>query len=249
MAEEYKGDTVRLALFSDIHANWAAFEAVWADLTQYDVHGVYSLGDNVGYGPSPQEVVAFLHTHGVLSIQGNHERGLVTPQERSWFNPHARQGLEQTRSMMAPEWIQALAAYPLSRVVENARLVHGCPPDSPFTYLFEYEEDPAQLFEMFDEPICFVGHTHELQWVRSQKGRVTHGLLHHGVLTLDTTARYVVNIGSVGQPRDGDNRAKYVIWDTDQSTLTVRFVPYDIQDTVDKIMARGLPQSSASRLW
>ncbi|MGM0646596.1 MAG: metallophosphoesterase family protein [Thermodesulfobacteriota bacterium] len=240
---------MRLALLSDIHANWAALEAVWADLKEHDVNGVYTLGDNVGYGPSPQDVVAFLHTHGVLSIQGNHERGLVASQERAWFNPHARQGLEQTRSMMSPEWIQVLAAYPLSRVVENARLVHGCPPDSPFTYLFEYEEDLAQLFEMFEETICFVGHTHELKWVRSQKGQVTSGPLNRGVLPLDKGARYMVNIGSVGQPRDGDNRAKYVIWDTHQSTLSVRFVSYDIQDTVDKIMAQGLPQSNATRLW
>ncbi|MFO7718547.1 MAG: metallophosphoesterase, partial [Desulfohalobium sp.] len=75
------------------------------------------------------------------------------------------------------------------------------------------------------------------------------GPLNRGVLPLDKGARYMVNIGSVGQPRDGDNRAKYVIWDTHQSSLTVRFVSYDIQDTVDKIMAQGLPQSNATRLW
>jgi len=241
---------VRLALLSDIHANWAALEAVWGDIQRQHVDAVYSLGDNVGYGPNPQEVVAFLHHHGVPSVQGNHERGLTDPASRAWFNPHARKTLEQTRKLLDAKWLEVLATYPMFRIVHGARLVHGSPPDSAHTYLFEWqEEDLPDLFAAFPEPLCFVGHTHELIRVHFAEGRAERNVMSRGVLPLERGSRYVLNIGSVGQPRDGDNRAKYAIWDTRQETVDVRFVAYDIQDTVDRILARGLPKANATRLW
>ncbi|ACV68994.1 metallophosphoesterase family protein [Desulfohalobium retbaense] len=241
---------MRLAILSDIHANWAALQAVWQDLEEQGVDSVYSLGDNVGYGPSPQEVVAFLHNHNVPSVQGNHERGLTNPASRAWFNPHARQALEQTRALMDPQWITVLSHYPLYRVVQGARLVHGAPPDSAHTYLFEWDDgELPELFTRFSETLCFVGHTHELMLVCLESGRARRDVLRRGVFALEAGSRYVVNVGSVGQPRDGDNRAKYVIWDTEQASLEVRFVAYDIQDTVDRIGACGLPRANATRLW
>jgi diadenosine tetraphosphatase ApaH/serine/threonine PP2A family protein phosphatase len=241
---------MRVGLLSDIHANWSALQAVWQDIKGQGLDCIYSLGDNVGYGPDPQAVTAFLYQQGVLSVQGNHEQGLIDPGCLAWFNAQARQALEQTSSLIDPEWIRVLAEYPKARVVHGARLVHGCPPESAFRYLFEWPDGLLpRLFATFEETLCFVGHTHELAVAVFKHGRAWRSGLAEGTYRLEQDARYLLNIGSVGQPRDGDNRAKYAIWDTVQASVEIRFVPYDIQDTVYRIKARGLSLANAERLW
>jgi diadenosine tetraphosphatase ApaH/serine/threonine PP2A family protein phosphatase len=132
----------------------------------------------------------------------------------------------------------------------DCRLVHGAPPDSPSIYLFELSD--ARIPAVLDQAgrrLCFVGHTHDLELVSEQDGQVWHEPLGQGEISLAPDKRYIVNIGSVGQPRDGDNRAKYAIIDVEQGSLEIRFVAYDIAATVKMIKERGLPAIYGQRLW
>jgi diadenosine tetraphosphatase ApaH/serine/threonine PP2A family protein phosphatase len=138
-----------------------------------------------------------------------------------------------------------------SLVIYQSRFVHGFPPDSTDIYLFQVPNDILnQTFKKMKERLCFVGHTHELKLIGfdgkiSQRIPLKEGTVNH----LDLDRKYIINVGSVGQPRDGNNNAKYVIWNTSEDTLEVRFVPYDIASVVGKIIAAGLPKVHADRLW
>jgi len=128
--------------------------------------------------------------------------------------------------------------------------VHGFPPDSPLTYLFQIPDDRIKReMEKLSEQICFIGHTHMLE-IRSYDGQTCKSnSLEQGIMPLEKGKKYILNIGSVGQPRDGDNRAKYAIWDSSESTLDIRFIAYDIAVVVKKIETVGLLEEHARRLW
>ncbi|MEJ5357698.1 MAG: metallophosphoesterase family protein [Desulfobacterales bacterium] len=240
---------MRLAILSDIHGNLDAFEAVLEDLATRRVDAVYSLGDNIGYGAQPEEVVELLVRRGIPSVLGNHELAALDPSTLDWFNPAARRSLALTLSWLRPDTRAFLAALPRFRSVHGLRLVHGFPPDSPTTYLFEIPWlDFAARFACFPERICLVGHTHLLGLYRLLEGQVREEALSEGEHALDPASRYLVNVGSVGQPRDGDPRAKYVIWDEGRGTLEVRCVSYDAPAAAARILARGLPPEHARRL-
>jgi diadenosine tetraphosphatase ApaH/serine/threonine PP2A family protein phosphatase len=129
-------------------------------------------------------------------------------------------------------------------------LVHACPPDDMKTYLFEISLTRfSQIFQDMAYNICMVGHTHDLALVSYTAGKVTITPLSQGVKRLDKNSKYIVNVGSVGQPRDGNNNAKYVLWNHESRALEVRFVPYDIGKTAARIMALNLPRINADRLW
>jgi diadenosine tetraphosphatase ApaH/serine/threonine PP2A family protein phosphatase len=118
------------------------------------------------------------------------------------------------------------------------------------TYLFQLSI--SQLKEAFlamEEKICFLGHTHDLGIISFDGDEVIQASLGNGIVSLHKDYQYIINVGSVGQPRDGNNNAKYVIWDTDSETVEVRFVPYDIAATADKIIELGFPEFNARRLW
>jgi diadenosine tetraphosphatase ApaH/serine/threonine PP2A family protein phosphatase len=139
---------------------------------------------------------------------------------------------------------------PYYHLIAQCRCVHGYPPESAKTYLFQ--KLPYQLIKTFKEMverICFVGHTHDLEIVHFDGRQAERHPLGEGPVTLDPDLHYIINIGSVGQPRDGSNQAKYVIYDPETHLLDVRFVTYDIAATVEKIKAAGLPEAHAIRLW
>lgn len=240
---------MRIALLSDIHGNLDAFEAVLGDLEAQGVDAAYSLGDNIGYGAQPEEVVRLLRLRGIPSVLGNHELAAKQPETLSWFNPAARRSLALTLEWLAPQDRAFLAALPSFRSVHGVRLVHGFPPDSPTTYLFEIPlHELGDRVASFAERICFVGHTHLLGLHRLEGGTAHEEDLGPGEHPLDPQARYLVNVGSVGQPRDGDPRAKYAVWDTGRGILAIHCVPYDAAAAAAKILARGLPAEHARRL-
>ncbi|MBW2091255.1 MAG: metallophosphoesterase family protein, partial [Deltaproteobacteria bacterium] len=128
--------------------------------------------------------------------------------------------------------------------------VHGCPPDDMTTYLFEVSSLRFKsIFKGMKERLCFVGHTHSLNIIQFNGEQVIQSSLKEGKTALKEDMKHIINCGSVGQPRDGDNRAKYVIWDTESRLLEVRFVSYDISLTAAKIIERGLPEIYARRLF
>jgi diadenosine tetraphosphatase ApaH/serine/threonine PP2A family protein phosphatase len=154
-----------------------------------------------------------------------------------------------TREALSPEARDYVAGLPNFKVLRGLRFVHGFPPRSPTLYLFQMSmRGYRRGLRMAPEPLIFVGHTHELDLVSWDGASPNFHGLREGTVPLDPGLRYIVNAGSVGQPRDGDNRAKYVIWDDQTRTLEVRFVDYDVGAVVRKIRAAGLPEVNATRL-
>jgi predicted phosphodiesterase len=241
---------MRLAVISDIHGNLEAFKEVLADIDQSDVDRIICLGDNIGYGPEPEEVVRLLRSRDIPSVMGNHEWGLIDERHLEWFNPFARTALLQTRELLSEDSLEYIRTLPASIIDRDCRFVHGCPPESITTYLFELTRDELGIIlSHSDEYLTFVGHTHELVLVSCTDRTVQPLPFSKGPNSLEADDWYLVNIGSVGQPRDGSNQAKYVIWDDETRILHLRLVPYDIAKTANKIIELGFPRMFADRLW
>jgi predicted phosphodiesterase len=237
-----------LAVISDIHANLEAFEAVLEDIDSRGISRIVCLGDLVGYGPNPEEVVRLVEQRSIPSVAGNHEMGVLHDKSLSWFNPKTRANVLRMRTMLSEKSRTFLATLPRSLLLDNGMFVHGFPPRSPFVYLYNLSEKTlARRLGTLPVPIVFVGHTHELVLKGLLHGEVESLVLGQGILPLDWE-KCIVNVGSVGQPRDGDPRAKYVVWEREAKTIEVCFVPYDAQKTADKIKHLGLPEYYGERL-
>jgi diadenosine tetraphosphatase ApaH/serine/threonine PP2A family protein phosphatase len=242
---------MQIAVLSDIHANLEAFRRVLEDIDSQcpGVDEIISLGDTLGYGPEPEACMALLRRRGIVSVQGNHELAVATAKYRRWFNPQSRKALHRTCELVSDETVAYIRELPPCLTRHGCLFVHGMPPDSAFRYLFDIEDDGlADLFSQFAEAVAFVGHTHELERISWDGRRATRHILERGQHLLDRSSRHIVNIGAVGQPRDGDNRAKYVLWDTRTWSLTVRFVAYDIQAAMAGFQPAGMPDQYARRL-
>lgn len=239
----------RVALLSDPHGNLEALSSVLADMDSQGADAAVCLGDAIGYGPEPEAVVGLLRARHMPMVLGNHEHGIAGTARLCCFNPQAREALELTACLLLPGTVAFLAGLPHFLSLHGARFVHGCPPDRMKTYLFGIKDQAlVALFSRFPEEICFVGHTHELALVTFD-GITAQRVDLPEVVRLTPGYRYIVNVGSVGQPRDGNNRAKYVLWEPETRIVKVRQVAYDIQKTVDQIKKVGLPQVYADRLW
>lgn len=240
---------MRVAVMADIHGNLEAFEAVLADGETRGLDATVSLGDNVGYGPDPEAVVRLLRRREIPSVAGNHELAVRNARLRRWFNPTARRSVEMTREALSRDSRDYIARLPNVRVLWGLRFVHGFPPRSPTLYLFQMStRGYRRAFRMAPEPVMFVGHTHELDRVAWDGVSLEFPGLREDFVRLEPDRRFIVNAGSVGQPRDGDKRAKYVIWDDRERTLEVRRVAYDVAAVVRKIRKAGLPDVNATRL-
>ncbi len=234
---------MRLAVLSDIHGNLEALQAVLADLDGQAPGAVVCLGDAVGYGPDPEAVVRLLTDREIPCIQGNHEQAVLSAERRRWFNPTSRRSLDITLTLLTPPILKIIDCWPSHIACAEYYAVHGCPPDDAYSYLFALEEEElAALFGRFSQTVCFVGHTHTLFLATWQGNQAKLDEIRPGLLPLHRADRYVINVGSVGQPRDGSRAAKYALWDSDRFTLEIRSVRYDTGPTIAKIKALGFPE-------
>lgn len=240
---------MRTAIISDIHGNATALEEVLKDIKASSVDMTISLGDNIGYGPEPEKVIQLLRSNHIPSVIGNHELAVNRPKLLSWFNPIARTSLEKTISLMSESSFQYILNFNNCMVLNNLRFVHGFPPGSVTLYLFEMDEEKIKdVMIKMHEQLCFIGHTHILEIVTLDGNTISQNRLKEGVLKLDPKCKYLINAGSVGQPRDGTAHAKYIIVDTLADELTVKYITYDVSDTIKKIYQAGLPEQHALRL-
>ncbi len=241
---------MKLAIFSDAHGNYDAFHKVMNDIEKSDVEAVISLGDNIGYGPEPDRVIKKLEALDIPSVEGNHELAVKNEEYLNWFNPAARKSLLKTRDLLSKASIRSISKFKPFITAYDCRFVHGFPPDSPLIYLFQVSDNRKQeVLKEMAERLCFIGHTHTLEIISYDGRSIKHEELPEGTTRLDATSKYIINVGSVGQPRDSSNNAKYVIWDSLEDSLDVRFLSYDIAAVVNKIKAAGLPEEHAHRLW
>ncbi len=236
---------MRVAVISDIHSNLPALEAVLDALGQRDA--LWVLGDIVGYGPYPDEVVERLRDEEAVAIQGNHDAAVLGRIPTGTFNDLARAAVAWTRETLQARNMDWLAQLPETRREGDFTLAHGSPRDPLWEYLFSIPTARINL-AAFETPYCIVGHTHHQLTFRDDQGQV-HALPAQdgGRLSLDER-RCILNPGSVGQPRDGDPRACAMTVDTDAAEVAWQRVEYDIERTQAAIRALPLPRQLADRL-
>lgn len=234
---------MRLLIISDIHGNLEALQAVLREAQgRYD--RCFCLGDVVGYGADPQACAALVRDVAAVVIRGNHDRACVAPESALDFNPIARLAVEWTHNQLdAPTraWLESLPAGPV--LSDGIQLAHGSPLDED-----EYITSTAQaavLLAGAGEPLTCIGHTH-LQGGWRMRGERTEAVARNGALPLDPGQRYLLNPGSVGQPRDGDWRAAYMICDGGNAEFCR--ADYDLAGAQGKILRAGLPPTLAERL-
>lgn len=234
------------AVISDVHANFSALESVLTDIKARNIQNIYFLGDAVGYGPEPNECLEFLKSECRVVLAGNHDWGVCGMTDISYFNRYARWAIEWTRTNISVVNLESLKRLPLSYSdeEESLSLVHAtpCEPDR-WHYLMDVS-DAERNFSCFTTRFCFVGHSHRPLIIEE---------LPSGDLVTERRRRLVgpdsrciINCGSVGQPRDGDNRASYAVAGEDMVEI-VR-VSYDYSKTQKKMAQSGLPLPLIERL-
>ncbi len=237
---------MRYGIFSDIHGNSDALQAVLAALEQEAVDRIICAGDIVGYGGAPHECLELCRHRRIPSIAGNHDRGAcgLSPEEK--FNVMARAALHWTQEYLSSADIHFLTRLPL--LYQDARIVvvHGTldRPDD-FHYL-QGTEEARKMFPQFQQNICFVGHTHVPGVFLFRSGKAEN--LESFSVRMDKDSRLIVNVGSVGQPRDRDPRAAYCIYDVEKQHVEIKRIAYNIMGAQQKIRTHGLPDYLAQRL-
>ncbi len=241
----------RTIVIGDVHSNLPALQAVIADAGEADAW--LCIGDTVGYGPYPNESVRLVSGLEALAVAGNHDLGCTGVIPTWSFNPEARQACEWTGQALDRESRDYLLSIERRERGADFLLVHGSPMDPVWEYVLSSAAARAN-FGAFDQRLCFHGHTHVpavfvLKEERAGAGAVELITPEDGrVIELQTGVRYMVNVGSVGQPRDGDPRACYVEYDEAGGVLTYRRVSYSVRDVQERMEEEGLPEFLARRL-
>jgi diadenosine tetraphosphatase ApaH/serine/threonine PP2A family protein phosphatase len=233
---------MRIAVISDVHANWPALEAVLASFGGVD--DVVCLGDVVGYGGDPLRCLDHIRGAGWLTLTGNHDRACTDADALGWFNEDAARAIRWTMHELDADRLQWLRDLPEQDSREDARLVHASPREPVYEYVLDARTAAANL-QLLGDAICFHGHTHLPGVFHVEQGRVAHDY-QLGAIPLPRPA--LVNPGSVGQPRDHVPDASYGVWDTEHGTFEFRRVPYDREAAKRSIRGAGLPERFADRL-
>jgi len=235
-------------LFSDIHGNLEALHAALKFLENYPDARIYSLGDIVGYGANPRECIAEVQRIAHVSLAGNHDYASVGLTDITYFNTLAREAVKWTAGTLDENEQAYLANLRLFASMPGKMfLVHATPvlPDA-WNYIMSID-DARQNFMAFDEPVCFLGHSHSpIGICKGPEGTFT---VHNETpLLLAKGCRYIINVGSIGQPRDGDWRACLVVYDDEGCCVEFIRLEYDLASAQEKILRAGLPESLAQRL-
>ena len=236
---------MRIALFSDIHANLEALDAVLADSAAQSCDSHICLGDIVGYNADPVACVEKIQSLVCPVVKGNHDQDSSNDSSLDMMNSNAATAIRWTREQLSPEQRTWLARLRLVRQIQDFTVVHSTL-DQPTSWNYVTNKfDAMASFSYQVTPVCFYGHTH-VPRIFVSDNRV-HEVPGESVV-IEAGSKYFLNTGAVGQPRDGDWRASYCIYDTDRKTVHFRRVEYDIQTTQAKIIAAGLPEFLAERL-
>jgi diadenosine tetraphosphatase ApaH/serine/threonine PP2A family protein phosphatase len=236
---------VRFAVLSDIHANLAALDAVRADLPEVDE--VWVLGDIVGYGPQPNEVIVGLQEMGARSVLGNHDAAAIGTIDTGWFNPDAARAVHWTAEVIDENARAYMGSLPELRTDGPLTAVHGSPRDPMWEYITGADVAAANL-PAFATSICLHGHTHVPVVFAADEERLVVVRATVGEPVSIRAGRSLVNPGSVGQPRDGNPAASYAILDTEAEIVEFRRVAYDVDATQKAMRHAGLPPRLAERL-
>ena len=222
---------MRIGFISDIHANLEALEAALRALEKHQLDKLYCLGDIVGYGANPNECIERVRETCQAVVLGNHDAALIRHTGIQHFNSYAQEAIGWTLRIIKEENMAYLKAAPISQTLDGILLVHSTPlePDN-WNYIFSQKEAQAH-FDVMDTDIAFIGHSHIPIEFKDDK-----------------TGRRIINVGSVGQPRDGDSRFCCGLYETDSGTFQWIRDVYPVENAAEKIRQAGLPEFLAQRL-
>lgn len=233
-------------ILSDIHGNLEALNAVVGSFPKAEDVRVLCAGDVVGYGANPNECVDIVKSLGAVNVMGNHDAAVTGLGSVENFNKYAAQAVLWTRERIANRQAKYLSELPMSRELDDITLAHGTLHDPrEFNYMLT-GADAARSFSLLRTKVCFVGHSHRPDVFISRGGKV-FGTSKRKI-RLEDNERYIMNAGSVGQPRDNDPRACYCVYDTITKEIEFKRVEYDIEASRDAIIKAGLPGFLGERL-
>lgn len=237
---------MRFCILSDIHGNLEALRTTLEDARKENIDEYLCVGDVVGYGADPDECVKLVAQVCSGCVAGNHDWAVLGKFDLHRFNPFARDSVLWTREHLSAQSRTVMEGWPLLYRNDPLMMVHSdLQAPEEFGYLLDVG-DAELTFGWMDRPVCFIGHTHVPMIFEEAKQEIVR--LDEEHLDMQPGARYIINVGSVGQPRDGDSRAAYVILDTDAGTIHFKRVEYDIPTAQEKIIRAGLPSILADRL-
>ena len=236
---------MKYAVIADIHSNLEAFEVVLQDSKDQKCTHYCCVGDVVGYGANPHECLELVRTMGMPVVKGNHDEYCSTEDDLEGFNPHAAHAVIWTREKLTKEERQWLRDLKYVRLVGSFSMVHATL-DGPQRWGYVFDKlMAAASFTYQNTSVCFFGHTHvPVAFIRDS---VVRGGT-YSKFKVESGRKYFVNVGSVGQPRDNNPKAAYVIYDLQEGTIEIRRLDYDIRKAQEKILAAGLPPRLAERL-
>ena len=241
---------MKLAIISDIHSNLEALEAAFEDLQDQSVDTIYCTGDLVGYAANPNEVIDLLQQNKVKCLMGNHDYACFNQRMVDNMVRNSRESIAITKRLLTPESFDLLRNLPGFISENGIYLTHGMPPELLDEYMdLQSKNELIQAFLSFPEQVAFVGHTHLFEVVElTEIGKIEKYEFDGCKLDLKPTSRYMISAGSVGQPRDDNREAGYLIYDTEIQQVTKRTFLYNVELTIQKIAAAGLPERNGRRL-
>ena len=231
-----------IAIISDIHANLEALEAVLKSALKQKVKKIYCLGDIVGYGPDPNECLKLVRESCDAVLVGNHDHAAIGKADVQYFNQYAKTAAFWTKEKLTKENIKYISSLPFTYQDGEMLMVHASPTNPSHWYYILSAYDALLEMQSFSQSLCFIGHSHvPVIYSDDQVFKGEH-------YQFDSEQKSIVNVGSVGQPRDGNYKACYALYDSDTNSLDYIRVEYELQKTYSKIVKEGLPLFLAERL-
>jgi predicted phosphodiesterase len=240
---------MKYGILGDIHSNLSALRAVLEKMDEAGVDTLISVGDVVGYGAAPSACIELLRERGAVVVKGNHDAACVNELDERTFNPYARAAVAWTRTVLSADEKRWLKGLPLVATLEHCQVAHGTlhRPEL-FDYILSLSDADPSLDEM-TRPVCFVGHSHiPLTVMRFVEEPDRSAYTCDAEIDLASTCKALINVGSVGQPRDENPETAYALYDSDEQHASILRIPYDIEVEVARILAAGLPQVLGERL-
>jgi predicted phosphodiesterase len=240
---------MRYGILGDIHSNLSALQTVLARMDAAGVETLVSVGDVVGYGGAPSECIAILRERGAIVVKGNHDAACVGELDDRTFNPYARAAVAWTRTVLSASEKRWLSALPMVATLQHCQIAHGTLHDPElYDYILSLSDADPSLDEMV-RPACFVGHSHiPLTVMRFADDPQRTAYTYETEIDLSETVRALVNVGSVGQPRDENPDSAYALYDTRAKRVSILRTSYDIEAEIARIQAAGLPSVLGERL-
>ena len=238
---------MRIGFFADVHANLEALEACTADFKKERLKKVFFLGDAVGYGPDPNKCVELIDKKADIRILGNHDAVAIGLLSSCYFNQYAQISMGYTCQVLSEKNLSRLRGSVMEATFQIFKMLHASPREpSGWGYVLDLE-DAEENFKYFEQQVCMIAHSHRPAIIR-KFGTNRCQAVEHDFVHIDDDYRYIINVGSVGQPRDGDHRSCYMIWDAQTNIVSTKRVDYDYAKTQEKMMRANLPRFLVERI-